>query len=401
MKLRYLICLLPFMAASCGSGHSDAEELLSVNLREKMDHPSLLTLQDEIESVEYIPLETTGDSSSLLDGVLEYAVSKKYIYVSPVKEQRIVLFDRQGRFIKTLIPFGQGPGELAGTLLGMQADEEQDRLYLFCGSHIGVYTLDGAFVCNLVHDYPISYQRMVGHERFASVAFPYVPFQSGSYGLGVFTAEGDTVVTKNDFSSPLVSPEKAGFTIGIAMGYSGYEKSVLFKTGSNDTLFRMTADKIYPTCVLQLQNSDNEVIRSLDATDFGSLRKNFGEERDIFVSDLFETPRSYYLRCRYKGGHYVASVDKQTGEVLAEKCVQPADIGRLSDANLLFGMLGTRSYHEFPVWGRTEGAELVQVVTPYELSIYAETPGISIPQELKEINEDGNPVFIVYKLRGN
>lgn len=47
---------------------------------------------------------------SLLDGVSEYALTSKYIYVSPVKEQRIVQFDRKGHFIKTLIPFGQGPG---------------------------------------------------------------------------------------------------------------------------------------------------------------------------------------------------------------------------------------------------------------------------------------------------
>lgn len=399
MKLHYSICLLLFIAASCSPGPRKAEDLLSVNLREQMDHPSRLTLQDEIESVEYIPLETTGDPSSLLDGVLEYAVTKNYIYVSPVKEQRIVLFDRQGHFIKTLIPFGQGPGELVGPLLGMQADEKQDRLYLFCGSHIGVYTLDGAFVCNLLHDYPVIYQRMVGPGRFASVAFPYVPFQSGSYGLGVFTAEGDTIVTKNDFSSSLVPPEKAGFTIGMAMGYSGYENSLLFKTGSNDTLFRMTADKIQPACVLQLQNSDNEVIRALDATDFSSLRKKIGEEQDIFISDLFETSRSYYLRCRYKGGHFVASIDKKTGKVCTEQCVQPGDLKKLSDANLLFGMLGTRSYHGFPIWGRTERKVLVQAVTPYELSLYAEAPDVIIPRELKDINEDSNPVFIIYKLR--
>lgn len=81
-------------------------------------------LQDEIESVEYIPLETTADPASLLDGVSEYAVTSNYIYVSPVKEQRIVQFDRKGQFVKTLIPFGQGPGEFSDFLMGMQADEK-------------------------------------------------------------------------------------------------------------------------------------------------------------------------------------------------------------------------------------------------------------------------------------
>lgn len=152
---------------------------------------------------------------------------------------------------------------------------------------------------------------------------------------------------KNDFSSPLVSHEKAGFTIALATAYSDMEESVLFKTGSNDTVFRVTADDILPACVLRTGNSDKEVIRSLDATDFSSLKRRFGEDYDIFVSDMFETPSNYYFRCRYNAGHYVASVHKKTGQVLAEKCAQPGDIRALGDANLLYGMLGTKSYQDF------------------------------------------------------
>ena len=84
-----------------------------------------------------------------------------------------------------------------------------------------------------------------------------------------------------------------------------------------------------PACVLNLQNSDQEIIRCLDATDFSSLHQKFGGNKDIFVSDLFETPRSYYFRCRYDGGHYVVSVDKETGKILAEQCEQPEDIFKL------------------------------------------------------------------------
>ena len=55
MKLFKYFCLLSFMA-SCSSEQTP-QELLSVDLRSGMDHPSMLALQDEIESVEYIPLE--------------------------------------------------------------------------------------------------------------------------------------------------------------------------------------------------------------------------------------------------------------------------------------------------------------------------------------------------------
>lgn len=95
----------------------------------------------------------------------------------------------------------------------------------------------------------------------------------------------------------------------------------------------------------------------------------------------------------------MVSVDKKTGKTLAEKCEQPEDIFKLSDANLLFGMLGTRSYRSFPVWGRMEKDRLVQVITPYELNLYESKSTLTVPDELKEINADSNPVFIVYKLR--
>lgn len=398
MKLLHLFYLLPLLAA-CSSGYSGPEELISADLRQGINHPSMLTLQDEIESVEYIPLETTEDPASLLDGVSEYAVTSKYIYVSPVKEQRIVQFDRQGRFIKTLIPFGQGPGEFSNFLAGMQADEENNRLYLFSANQIGVYTLEGEFIQNLNHGYQIVYQRKVGKDRYASVAFPYVPFQSGSYGLGIFTEQGDTIAVKNDFASPLVTPEKAGFTVGIAATFSSQQQSLLFKTGCNDTVFRISSDKILPACVLNLQNSDQEIVRCLDATDFSSLHQKFEGNTDIFIFDFFETPRNYYFRCRYDGRHYVASVDKKTGEMLTEQCEQPEDIYKLSDANLLFGMLGTRSYRQFPIWGRMEKDQLVQVITPYELGLYESKATLTVPDELKEINADGNPIFIVYQLR--
>lgn len=397
MKLLKLCLLVPLMVA-CNANHSTSEGLLSGNLREEIGHASKLSLQDEIESVEYVPLQSTDDPASLIDGIAEYALTSKYIYVCPVKEARIVLFDRHGHFLKTLIPFGQGPGEFSGIVASMQADEKNNRLYLFTIDRFWVYTLEGEFIESVSHNYMIAFQRRVGKEQLASVALPYMPFNSGSFGLGLFTEKGDTVLMKNDFSSTLVAPEKTGFTISIAATYSSPEDAVLFKMGANDTVFRVSENLIQPTCVLNLQNSDKEIVRALDSSDFNSLREQ-GDDADIFVSDLFETPRRYYFRCRHQGGHYVASVDKKTGETLTEKCEQPGTLRELGDANLLQGMLGTKSYQNFPIWGRMEADCLAQVITTYELSRYKEKCSITVPDQLKAINEESNPVFILYKLR--
>ena len=90
-----------FCFVSCGSSPTEASSLLTADIRGGMDKPGLLGLGDEIKGVTFVPLEVTTDDASLIDGVYDYAVTDRYIYVLPVKEPRIVLFDRQGRFIRT------------------------------------------------------------------------------------------------------------------------------------------------------------------------------------------------------------------------------------------------------------------------------------------------------------
>lgn len=57
----------------------------------------------------------------------------------------------------------------------------------------------------------------------------------------------------------------------------GKQASVLFKTASNDTIYRLSADTIQPVLVAGLSNSDEEVIRGLNIRDI----KRFPANGDI------------------------------------------------------------------------------------------------------------------------
>ena len=111
---------------------------------------------------------------------------------------------------------------------------------------------------------------------------------------------------------------------------------------------------------------------------------------------LIRTYMKEYTGVRMTVGYDVT--DKKTGKTLVEKCEMPGSIYELADANLQHGMQGTRSYRNFPVWGRVIKDELVQVVTPYELNLYKSLHSITIPQELDLKGEEGNPVFVFYSL---
>lgn len=387
---------------SCNSGNSSHSDAYIVSdIRKEMKNLKVLPLADEIESVSYIPLQETENDESIIGAVLAYAITKEYIYVHPIEGERVVLYNIKGEFIKTVIKFGQGPGEFNGTLMGMQADEENNRLYVYSPERIFVYSLDGTFIESFFPDYNSVFTRYIGNDRFAAIAFPYVTFQGGSFGIGIFTKNGDTIATKNNFSSPLVPAEKTGFTLGLTPpAYSSQSESVLFKTGSNDTIFRISKNSIDPACIIQLRNSNDEIIRSLDATDFLSLTSGqFEGDGDIYISDMFETVNQFYLRFRYNKDFYVASVHKKTGNTLVEKCIKTGNLDELGSANIQFGMSGTMSYNNFPIWGNMEGNNLVQIITHYELSLYRNNSSVIIPEALSELEEEGNPVFILYKIK--
>lgn len=383
------------LLVSCGSSVSDSPYPYA-DVKVGLEHPGQLKLDEEIAKATYVPLEVTGDDASLIDGVANYAVTSRYIYVLPVKEARVALFDRKGHFLKTLIPFGSGPGEISGYVSNIQVDEKNDRLYLFTPDRMMSYTLEGEYMETTVYEKQAICQWMLDGKHRAAVSMPYVPFAGGSFGIGIFTGKGEPVVSKNDFSSPLVPYEKTGLTTHIGVGYGN--ASLLFKAGSNDTVFRMAGNLVQPACILHMGVSDDEIRRSLDVTDFKSLR-DFGDGSDYFVSDMFETEQRFYFRLRNNERHYAVSVDKKSGELLAEKCEQPAPLTELAAATLLHGMLGTKAYRNFPVWGNVVGNELVQVVTSGELDFYRDMKSISIPDELQSMGEESNPVFIFYELR--
>lgn len=396
MKLFNNLFLALLLLSSCNSALTTPSACVTADIRSAMNNLSLLPLNEEIESVSYVPLEVTADDASLIDGVVDFAITSKYIYVLVGKESRIVLFDRQGHFLRTFLQQGQGPNDFNGMIGFIQANEADDRFYVI-GNKIGVYTLEGKFVEDIPINSPILYAHHLGKGRIGAIAMPLIPFQNGSFGIGVFRENGEMIMNKNDFYSPLVPRENSGFTFGILGSPSDVEQqSVLFKMASNDTIFRLSADTIQPALVARLGNSDEEIIRGLNTQNI----KRFPGDGDIFIVDMFETSRYFYLRMKLDEAFYVASVDKQSGQTIVEQCDVPEkDANNLADINMQLGMIGTQSYNRFPIWGRVLGNNLVQVVTPYEMEIFKEQAKIAIPQGLEEINANENPVFIMYKIK--
>lgn len=384
---------------SCGQPNDIKQHTCIVNVRDEIDEIKGISLETQLSDPTFIKLEETTDEQSLVDGVADYAVTSKYIYILPIKEPRIVLFDRQGHFLRTLIKEGQGPDEFSGLLMGIQVDEANNRLYLF-GSQIWVFSLDGDPIRTFSSSMPMMYARMIAPDRFAAVAMGFVPFQAGSFGIGTFNEQGDLLFHKNNFSTPSVPAEKTGFTTNIASGLSFDGRSVLFKSGANDTVFRIGTDTISVACVLRLENSNEEDIRALDISDFSDMAGLRRDEHEIFVQDILESSEHFYFRCRYKRGFSILSIRKSDGKTETEYCELPLPLKELSTLGTYqYGLLGMRGRNLFPVWGYIFGKELVQVITPAELMAHKDKGLIKLPVELGQIEEEGNPLIVFYNFQ--
>lgn len=400
MKNNYvcIVILLIFVAVccSCSERKNTQGNILSIDVRGLLDSDPIgkIEIADEIDNIDYIPLEITPDGSSLIAGILDFTVTDDFIYILPLKEQKIMQFDRRGHFIKNVVVYGEGPHEYNGFPQNIYADETADRLYIANMDKTWIYTLSGEFIEVRKRNNMISYEYKIADDRYAAVSYLNVPFHiPGIFGIGIFSENEDTIAVKRDFLSlENVSAEVSGFT-NVSVAWN--QNSVLFKTISNDTVYRLTENDIVPAYVLGLKNSSQEIVRGLEVRNSDGAAPN-----DIWGWDMFETQSFFYYRFILNDIFYVVAINRLTGESCVEKCAMPTDdIYQLIQLNSLLGLVGVKlSNMEIPFWGRRFGEELVQVITAPEWVFFKDKGYI---KGMDKLTEDDNPVVVVAKLKNS
>ena len=78
-SITILATILFIVAGFMGCNQPQKSEVLTASFREAFNSPTTLPIADEIESAEYIPLEVTNNNASLIDGVVDFAITSKYI----------------------------------------------------------------------------------------------------------------------------------------------------------------------------------------------------------------------------------------------------------------------------------------------------------------------------------
>ena len=109
-----------------------SSEIAKINIDPDSKSQSSLTLNDLIESIEYIPLETKDECViGTISRNFHFEISDNYILVQCSNSGRFYLFNRKGRFIAQISDIGEGPGEYLRTTKPYFIDEENKQILLF------------------------------------------------------------------------------------------------------------------------------------------------------------------------------------------------------------------------------------------------------------------------------
>ena len=92
----------------CESDQS-ASKLPRIDLTATSFTSGQIEIADEIESIEYVPLELTDES--LIADVLDLCVSDEYIFVYSTRQDGVLQFDRKGKFLRCIAKTETGRGK--------------------------------------------------------------------------------------------------------------------------------------------------------------------------------------------------------------------------------------------------------------------------------------------------
>ena len=226
------------------------------------DHPSgsiELALSDILEDIRIVPLETTDASLVTSGGSSIMFVTDRYIIASGT--DKVLLFDKDGRYLKSILNKGNGPNEYQ-YLNGLLMDEVHDILYYRDPmKRESIYRLSLPEIKYLDPFVPTV-------ERFNPLR---IDAQGRMYGFpvsAVLRIGGENPEKPDSTSSVLLlRQDPSDNSLQSFSGHRPYqiqstglsmalyrENLHFFNFSYSDTLFRLSQDKLQPLGVFSLQN---------------------------------------------------------------------------------------------------------------------------------------------------
>ena len=143
MKKYYYLTIIGVLIFSCGNETKQGDLLeIPVDITQNIS----LKLSEIAENVTAIELELTDKSLINPGEIIDIIISDNDVIIA--ERTKILVFNKEGRFVRSIGSVGQGPGEYV--YIGRVAfDEKNKRLFIICSFGINkiiCYGLDGKFI---------------------------------------------------------------------------------------------------------------------------------------------------------------------------------------------------------------------------------------------------------------
>ena len=135
-KLSRFLLLTCFSFFSCGESKQD--DILEIPV--DIDQNISLPLSDIVEELITVELELTDESLINPDRIKRVLLDENHIIITEM--EKILVFNKKGKFVRAIGSRGQGPGEYTG-IRSIAMGEKNRRLFVISSSKIICYDLDG------------------------------------------------------------------------------------------------------------------------------------------------------------------------------------------------------------------------------------------------------------------
>lgn len=320
--------------SSCHSKSSHTDGMWVADIRSAIGKETPVSMKEDVESIEYIPLEATD--SSLVSNITDLVMNHEFIFLQNGRAQQILQYTRQGKFIREVGKVGEGPGEYAPyTINAISLDDEKREFYAHRQGMPGmVFSYEGEFLrTDTTITEAVGNRYPLGNGLSALTGTPFTPIQQSPWLVALKDRNNKLIATK----APFPAQVSADACYMKEILFVPFQNSALAYTPCNDTLFRVSASGIAPACVISRKNGAdyNEKVANIN-----ELGKDDTNASIIDLFTFFETPRYFYFRVLLLGDPvrcFFQRLDKDTGELLSQPVAPDlADISYgFSDGNVM------------------------------------------------------------------
>lgn len=217
-----------------------------IDLEKNLNNVRSVPISQIGEKLEYILLETSP--KSLIKRIVQIAFSESYIFISDFN--KLLQFDRSGKFIRQVGGNGKGPGEYI-YVAGFCIDEKNEKIYIIAWSlrSVLVFDFDGKSIGSFKTPFNSSQFLSIDSNNFIFHS-ANVPIQKKDTTYSLYLTDR-TGTSTGKIRNYLKRESKSGLMIGETPFYL-YNDTVRFMEFGVDTLSTLRNKDLDPYAIFTL-----------------------------------------------------------------------------------------------------------------------------------------------------